>query len=728
VLRPACAALLAVLLVASAASAATELVISTAAGSAGGGRNRRLTPSNATFTTGPSAVSNPSVEAHGIRVRIDVPGPSIETYDLEFVPPTVRYAPGAYTGVLRFGLFNHTPGMEVDGYQLSCNPVAAHFTILDVTYAADDTVIEFSVDFEQQCTGGKTIAGSLRIAAGDPDCTAAADGAPCDDRDACTGTSACQAGECVGADAVECTGPTDPCQDPAVCAPTTASCLPVTNAAFGTPCDDGDACTRFDSCHEGACAGRSREICSDGDLCSQTRCAPAIGCYYPPAFGLCGLPGRPSSFLFVESPPGEPIGRGQNLMLPVSDRNESSYVSDDGVSVSFLGRPNSAEDWGVDFGPPKGAPLLRGTYENTRRYVNQDEDRPLLSIYRYQSGVGCPKLTGRFTIHEIAFSTYGGDTELETLIADAEATCEPGAPPIRFAVRYRAGEPGCVGAPDGTACDDANACTTGDACRQNVCVGGTATPCGDATPCHDAPVCDPTTGACLAASVRPDDEYCSAPDGCVPSGTCRAGTCTPEHGLCNDFDVCTQDRCDGAGACLHEPIDGTCWALRGTTTFRATAYGQTCECTARTTVQPLALYANGTFAIPGGLARCNVGTLLIPPESGRWTKKGRRYRLTSTNLPEIAEIVTRCTGTGTPSVLGYRTAVRVSRDQRRLAGTHREHTKGGNGRVAIAAVTTFRGKRTAHGVVQPSYTKGIRRCGTELGNCLREKIVDQFDD
>jgi slime mold repeat-containing protein len=280
------------------------------------------------------------------------------------------------------------------------------------------------------------------------------------------------------------------------------------------------------------------------------------------------------------------------------------------------------------------------------------------------------------------------------------------------------------GVPDGTPCDDANGCTGGDACRQGTCVGGAPTACAAATTCHEAPLCDPGTGACLDASAQDDGTACSARDACVPDGTCYAGACTSEHDFCDDFDVCTTDRCDGAGGCIHEPIAGSCWALRGVTTFSATALGHTCDCTARTVVPPLALYADGTFAFPGGRTTCGGQDLVVPPETGTWSRTGRRYRLTTTNLSELLQIAEQCTGATVP-ITRYRTRVTVAPSGRRLTGVHTERAHGaGDTALRLGAVTRFRGRPTDHGVAQPADTAGARRCGLALQSCLRTAVQD----
>jgi hypothetical protein len=106
------------------------------------------------------------------------------------------------------------------------------------------------------------------------DCSAVADGTRCDDGDACTRTDTCQGGVCVGADPVICTA--TPCHPAGTCEPTTGACSqPV--APDGAPCDDGDACTQTDACQGGVCVGESPVICKATSCHLPGVCNPTTG-------------------------------------------------------------------------------------------------------------------------------------------------------------------------------------------------------------------------------------------------------------------------------------------------------------------------------------------------------------------------------------------------------------------------------------------------------------------
>jgi cysteine-rich repeat protein len=107
-------------------------------------------------------------------------------------------------------------------------------------------------------------------------------GTSCDDGDACTRTDTCQQGSCTGANPVVCTQ-SDQCHVAGTCDPSSGVCSnPI--AANGSACNDGDACTQSDACQEGSCTGANPVTCSASDQCHAAgTCDPSSGaCSNPP--------------------------------------------------------------------------------------------------------------------------------------------------------------------------------------------------------------------------------------------------------------------------------------------------------------------------------------------------------------------------------------------------------------------------------------------------------------
>jgi pseudomonalisin len=118
-------------------------------------------------------------------------------------------------------------------------------------------------------------------------CVGQPDGTACDDGNACTLKDACLGGLCVGGDPVVCPAP-PACHAVGTCVPTTGVCSAPVASPDGTPCNDGNACTRMDACHAGVCAGVAK-VCTPEDAChSAGVCEVATGlCTNPPKPGAC---------------------------------------------------------------------------------------------------------------------------------------------------------------------------------------------------------------------------------------------------------------------------------------------------------------------------------------------------------------------------------------------------------------------------------------------------------
>jgi hypothetical protein len=107
------------------------------------------------------------------------------------------------------------------------------------------------------------------------------DGTACNDGNQCTRSDSCQAGACVGAEPVVCPV-IDQCSGEGACDPATGTCT-APRKPDGAPCDDGNRCTRTDTCMAGACVGANPVVCAAADQCHTAgTCNPATGiCTHP---------------------------------------------------------------------------------------------------------------------------------------------------------------------------------------------------------------------------------------------------------------------------------------------------------------------------------------------------------------------------------------------------------------------------------------------------------------
>ncbi len=125
-------------------------------------------------------------------------------------------------------------------------------------------------------TGGQAGADAGQACTADSDCD---DGNPCSGVEACSG-GFCKAGTpladnapCVVGDAgVGDAGTHTVCQ--------AGTC--VATCTQDSDCDDGDVCTGVETCSpQHICQQGTPMICDDSDTCTDNKCDPAKGCYYP---------------------------------------------------------------------------------------------------------------------------------------------------------------------------------------------------------------------------------------------------------------------------------------------------------------------------------------------------------------------------------------------------------------------------------------------------------------
>src|SRR6185369_35983 len=103
-----------------------------------------------------------------------------------------------------------------------------------------------------------------------------ANGSVCNDGNACTQTDTCEAGLCTGGNPVVCTA-LDQCHDAGTCNSGTGVCDNPTKAN-GATCNDGNACTQTDTCQAGTCSGTNSVVCTALDQCHDAGiCAHGTG-------------------------------------------------------------------------------------------------------------------------------------------------------------------------------------------------------------------------------------------------------------------------------------------------------------------------------------------------------------------------------------------------------------------------------------------------------------------
>jgi len=138
------------------------------------------------------------------------------------------------------------------------------------------------LDPQEACDDGNTIDGDCCSSS----CAQEPAGSPCDDGNACTLDDACANGHCTPSSSVQCS--TDDACELASCDPATGACSK-TRKANGAPCDDGNACTILERCIDDVCGNGFSPTCDDDDPCTFDHCDPASGCAADPLTGFDGV-------------------------------------------------------------------------------------------------------------------------------------------------------------------------------------------------------------------------------------------------------------------------------------------------------------------------------------------------------------------------------------------------------------------------------------------------------
>jgi len=164
------------------------------------------------------------------------------------------------------------------------------------------------------------------------------DGTACTDSNKCDMAPTCLGGVCAGTPTV--CAPPDQCHQAGTCDPASGSCSYAAKAD-GNPCDDGNACTRTDTCMGGICTGGNAVVCSAEDACHDVgMCSPVTGICSNPA----RIDGRPC--------PGGECKSGVCTSAdggPISTMTDGGAGAADGGSASDGGRASdggSASDGG----------------------------------------------------------------------------------------------------------------------------------------------------------------------------------------------------------------------------------------------------------------------------------------------------------------------------------------------------------------------------------------------
>ncbi len=337
----------------------------------------------------------------------------------------------------------------------------------------------------------------------------------------------------------------------ASCDVATGRCVPAV-APDGTECDDGDPCTRPDTCLAGACQGQEWCECRDDPYCYRqyddgNTCNGYHFCDKSQLPWAC----QPKAGTEIQCPPVGNDPCRANLCQPDSGRCELTPVN--------VGQ--ACEDYNVC--TQNTVCTAEGLCVGDETCQCETDD----DCFQFENGNACDG------------SLFCDRTEFPYVCRvqpGSEIVC-PAAndtPCRRNTCQPASGLCLMQASPDSTSCDDNNPCTVDDTCMAGVCEPGGFDSCDDGNPCTNDG-CNPISGCQHApnASPCPEVNLCHTGNVCR-DGLCRLGPsvncsdgidCTsdscivtegcrhlPSDTLCDDGDPCTLDSCDPESGCLHE--------------------------------------------------------------------------------------------------------------------------------------------------------------------------------
>ena len=302
-------------------------------------------------------------------------------------------------------------------------------------------------------------------------CSVKANGATCNDGNACTQTDTCQSGTCTGGNPKTCTA-SDQCHTAGTCAPATGVCSNPT-VANGTTCNDGNLCTQTDTCQSGTCTGGNPKTCTASDQRHAVgTCAPGTGvCSNPPAAN------------------GTTCNDG-NLCTQTDTCQSGTCTGGNPKTCTASDQCHVAGTCAPGTGVCSNPTAANGTTCNDSNACTTGET--------CQSGAcsgGSPVTCTADQCHTVG-------------------ACVPAS-----------GCPVPVAKSNGTSCNDNNLCTRTDSCQGGACVGGNAVVCTASDQCHAAGTCSPASGTCSNPTAT-DGTLCNDGNACTQTDTCQAGTCS----------------------------------------------------------------------------------------------------------------------------------------------------------------------------------------------------------
>lgn len=321
------------------------------------------------------------------------------------------------------------------------------------------------------------------------------------------------------------------------------------DAADGTPCDDGNACTTQTSCQNGVCASGESVVCEAESPCAASTCDPETGCVSTPApeGSECALGCFGSASCVagecagdektkVECPPSEE---------PCVDSLECDSATGE-CTVAIYEPADTACDTDEDvctLDACDGAGECVST-EVVETCATQQQNNPCWQ-WQCNKKSGCQQV---LFLEGVSCDDGNGCSESDAcVVVDGGKLCL--GTPLIVDDANPCTDDKCVDGVvthdplDGTACE-----LSPDPCKTGQCAAGAcmASPVADGVPCGAGKACQ--AGVCVEVGCSPACGECQACDTTTLSCVAKA------EGLAcaDDGNPCTVDACSGGG-CAHTP-------------------------------------------------------------------------------------------------------------------------------------------------------------------------------
>jgi hypothetical protein len=451
------------------------------------------------------------------------------------------------------------------------------------------------------------------------------DNTACDDGNACTVSDTCQAGVCKSGSTRQCPA-TDQCHDAGACANGVCS-NPI--KANGSSCNDQNACTRTDSCQNGACTGVNPITCATPDQChTQGTCDPQTGtCSNPIKANGATCNDGLTCTTADQCVNGSCIG---GVNCPASDQcHDPGTCTVNGCSNPPKANGTACNDTSLcTTSDVCTNGVCKGTFAITCPAADQCHDPGVCNDTTGQCSA--PLKPAGTACNDGMLCTYGDACNANGACAGTTVVCTSD----EAATRECDGTSTCKVTPKpGAACDDGNPCTKGDVRNAAGTCVGTAYTC-DVGPCTTASACD-GQGGCIP-TAKADGTACDA-DGskCTPHDRCQGGACVrdPNPVTCVKRDCNTVTCNPTTGNCDYAPTTGNTCGVTGCFTMGTCSNGvcsgtpRDCSsfdgpctvgiCDARTGGCAAEYKSNGNTCDPGGQcvagAVCAFGICELPP-------------------------------------------------------------------------------------------------------------------